>query len=88
MYNIAYRITTIKEYGLLMAYCIERDISVFRTYWDEREKDDRCYYVSFKDKRCYYSSSSYYIKSGYKIVEPGFWADECGRINIRRPINE
>lgn len=32
----AYLIKNIEEYGKLMAYRIENDISVFRSYWDER----------------------------------------------------
>lgn len=34
----AYLLMSIEEYGKFIAYCIENDITVFRTYWDEREK--------------------------------------------------
>ena len=34
----AYLLISIEEYGKFIAYCIENDISVFRTYWNEREK--------------------------------------------------
>lgn len=47
----AYLIKNIEEYGKLMAYCIENDISVFRTYWDEREKGRRCYKPDFHEKK-------------------------------------
>lgn len=33
-----YYIANIEEYGKFISYCIENDVNVFRTYWDEREK--------------------------------------------------
>lgn len=68
----AYLILNIEEYGKLMAYCIEHDISVFRTYWNDSEKDDRCYNIDWKEKKCYYSSRQYYEEKGYEIVTPAF----------------
>lgn len=38
-----YLIRNIEEYGKLMAYCINKDITVWRTYWDETQKGNRCY---------------------------------------------
>ena len=81
--KIAYVIKDITEFGKLMAYCIERDICVFRTYWDEREKD-RVYYVDFCDKRCFYSRRAYYEDKGYQIQEPIFSVNEYGIYEIKK----
>ena len=77
-----YLITNIEDYGKLMAYCIENDISVWRTYWDERERGDRCFEINWKEKRCYYSSKRYYQSMGYQIVTPMFRVDEYGNYEI------
>lgn len=74
----AFLITNIEEYGKLISFCIENDISVWRTYWDEREKGDRCYNIDWKEKRCYYSSRRYYENNGYEIVSPTFQLNEYG----------
>ena len=79
-----YLISNIEEYGKLMAYCIEHDIVVFRTYWNEKEKGNRCFEVNFKDKRCYYSSKEYYFNEGYNILIPVFDFNKFGTIIISR----
>lgn len=79
----AFLITNIEEYGKLISFCIENDISVWRTYWDEREKEDRCYNIDWKEKRCYYSSRRYYENNGYKIVTPTF---QLGKYGTYKPI--
>lgn len=50
MKKVAFIISNIEEYGKLIAFCIRNDICVFRTYWDEREKGDRCYSIDWKEK--------------------------------------
>lgn len=45
-----YLILDIEEYGKFISYCIEHDISVWRTYWDEREKGNRCYQIDWGKK--------------------------------------
>lgn len=77
-----YLIKNIEEYGKLIAYCIEKDISVFRSYWDDREKGDRCYHISFKDKRLYYSSKKYYENEGAEIIIPEFYCTNFGEYKI------
>lgn len=77
-----YLIKNIEEYGKLIAYCIENDISVFRSYWDDREKSNRCYNISFKDKRLYYSSKEYYENEGAEIVIPEFYCTNFGEYRI------
>lgn len=37
-------ISNLEEYGKLMAFCIQNDISAWRTYWDERDTDT-CYSI-------------------------------------------
>lgn len=81
-------IKDITEFGKLMAYCIEQDIVVFRTYWDEREKGKRIYHVNWKERRCNYSDKSWYSDENeqfrrdetlYEIVIPVFKVDAFGR---------
>lgn len=74
----AYLITDIEEYGKFIAFCIDNDICVFRTYWDEKEKGDRCYQIDWQEKRCYYSPRRYYETNGFSVVVPGFVLDEYG----------
>lgn len=74
----AFLITNIEEYGKLISFCINNDICVFRTYWNEQEKGDRCYNIDWKEKRCYYSSRRYYENNGYEIVSPTFQLNEYG----------
>ena len=78
----AYLLINIEEYGKFIAYCIENDISVFRTYWDEREKGDRCYSIDWQQKRCYYSSRKYWESEGYEIIIPNLYADKYGNYKI------
>lgn len=80
----AYLILSIEEYGKLLAYCINNDIQVWRTYWDEREKGDRCYQINWKEKRCYYSSRKYYENNDFDIVIPNFFLDNYGNYKIVR----
>lgn len=74
-----YLISNIEEYGKLIAFCIDNYISVFRTYWDEREKGNRCFEINWKDKRCYYASKQYWMESGYAIRTPKFELNEYGK---------
>ena len=72
MNNRAFLITSVEEYGKLVAFCISKDISIYRTYWDEREKGSRCYNINWKEKRCYYENN------GYEIVKPIFRPNAYG----------
>lgn len=74
----AYLITDIEEYGKFIAFCIDNDICVFRTYWDEKEKGDRCYQIDWREKRCFYSPRCYYETNGFSVVTPVFVLDENG----------
>lgn len=80
----AFIIDNITDFGNLMAFCIERDISVWRTYFDEREKNNRCYSIDWKQKRCYYSRKEYWLEKGYKVYKPTFYVDEWGKIKIKK----
>ena len=85
----AYLIRTITEYGKLMAYCIDNDVSVWRCYWDEREAGDICYDIDWKEKHLQYSNKQFYIKEGYEIVIPIFTFDKYGKVQIaaKRSLN-
>ena len=78
----AYLILNIEEYGKLMSFCIENDISIWRTYWDDREAGDRCYHIDWSNKRCHYATKDYYEAMGYKIVEPKFVLNEYGKYKL------
>lgn len=78
----AYLIKNITEYGKLVSYCIEKDISVWRTYWDERESEDRCYHIDWEEHRCYYSSRYYFETSCYELVIPIFQLNQYGNYII------
>lgn len=83
-----YLITSIEEYGKLVSFCIENDINVWRTYWDEREKNNRCYQIDWHESRCYYSSRKYYENKGYKITIPDFYLDKYGNYKIDKNRTE
>ena len=78
----AFLITNIEEYGKLISFCIENDVTVWRTYWDEREKGDRCYQIDWQEKKCCYSSRRYYENEGYEIVTSTFLLDKYGEYKI------
>ena len=82
----AYLISNIEEYGKFIAYLIEHDISVWRLYWDERQKGNRCYQIEWNEKRCYYSTIKYYQDNGYEIVIPQFVCDEYGKYNVMSTV--
>lgn len=88
MIKTAYLITNVEDYGKLMAFCINNDITVWRTYWNEREKGDRCYAVDWKEKRCYYGPRFYYENNDYEIVVPTFTSDVYGDFQIGRKTEE
>ena len=79
----SFLIINIEEYGKLISFCINNDICVFRTYWDEYEKGDRCYFIDWKEKRCYYAPELFYENNGYKIVRPTFQLNEWGDYIIK-----
>ena len=76
--KIAYRISSIEDYGKFIAFCIDKDINVWRTYWNEREKGDRCYNYDWREKMCYYSSERYYLDNDYTVIDPTFSINAFG----------
>ena len=78
MIKTAYLITNVEDYGKLMAFCINNDVTVWRTYWNEKDEGGRCYNIDWKEKRCYYGPQCYYEKEGYEIVIPNFTLDIYG----------
>ena len=80
----AYLITNIEEYGKFISFCIWKDIVVWQTYWDEREKGDRCYNIDWKEKRCHYASRLYYENNGYEIAVPIFTLNAYGDFQISK----
>lgn len=84
----AYLITNVEEYGKFAAFCINNDVTVWRTYWNEKDKGDRCYNIDWKEKRCYYGPRCYYENEGYEIVIPNFTLDVYGDFQIERKMKE
>lgn len=78
MKKIAYLIKDIAEYGKLISYCIENDINVWRTYWNEHEAGNRCYQIDWKSKKCFYSRRKFFEEDGFEIIEPQFRLTEFG----------
>lgn len=78
MKKVAFIISNIEEYGKLISFCIRNDICVFRTYWDEQKKGDRCYSIDWKEKRCVYAPKFFYEMYDYEIVSPIFKLDRYG----------
>ena len=78
----AFLIASVEEYGKLMAFCISKDICIYRTDWDEREKGSKCYNIDWKERRCYYSNIRYYETNGFEIVKPIFRANTYGEYDI------
>lgn len=86
--KIAYLISSIEDYGKFLSFLINADINVFRLYWDEREKGNRCYNIDWTGKRCYYSSREYYENNGYEIIKPNFVCNQYGDYKLCRDDNE
>lgn len=77
-----YLISNVEEFGKLMSFCIDNDICVFRTYWNEQEKGKICYCVNFRDKRCSFGTMQFYVKQGYQIRIPIFEVDDFGKYRL------
>lgn len=82
MKKVAYLIKDIMEYGMFISYCIEHDITVWRTYWDEREMGDRCYQIDWQQKRCFYCNRKYWEENGFEIIEPKFHLTQFGKYEM------
>ena len=80
----AYLISNIEEYGKLLSFLVNNDIDVFRLYWNEREKGDRCYHIDWQEKRCYYAAQKFYVDNGYEIIKPNFVCNQYGNYELWR----
>lgn len=77
-----YFISNVEEFGKFVSFCIDNDISVFRVYWNEQQKDNLCYSVDFYNKRCFYGTKDFYVSKGFKIRKPIFEVDNFGKYNL------
>lgn len=87
MDDTVYLIKNIEEYGKLMAFCIDHDITVRRTYWNERDRGNVGYQIDWKQKRCFYAKIDYWKGMNidnkvYNVVEPIFIFDEYGKVAL------
>ena len=80
--KIAYLISNIEEYGKFLSFLINNDFNVYRLYWDERAKGDRCYQIDWKEKRCYYDTRKHYEDNGYEIIKPDFVCNKYGDYDL------
>ena len=85
MSDVVYKFKNAEQFGLFLIWCVENDISIWRTYWSEREKD-RCYRIDWQDKRVYYGSEKYWLEKFYKVVETKFYFDEYGIIKMEQEV--
>ena len=83
-YGTIYKISSIEEYGKLLAYLINNDFNVFRLFWDERDKHQRCYSINYATKRVGYSNVNYYKRCGYTVYNAYFTLDQFGNYEIRK----
>lgn len=72
MADKVYLCSTVEEYGKFISYCIDNDISVWRCFWDDRDKSDRCYHIDWHEQRCYYASKKFYEREGFEVISPLF----------------
>lgn len=84
---IYYEIDNISDYGKLVSYCIEHDVSVFRSYYDNRVL--RFYHIDLSDKRLYYVTDKSHLKSLYPdddqnviVMKPDFKLDDYGHYKL------
>ena len=82
-----YLLKNIEEYGKFMAFCIDNDISVYRTYWQEIFKGEIAYFIDWKSKRCFYvgvklKKDGNIIDDNYNVVSPIFTFDKYGKIEL------
>lgn len=78
----AYLINNVEEYGKFLSILINKDITVWRLYWDERERGKRCFHIVWSENRCYYSNVNYYLREGYEIVRPIFTLNNYGNYEL------
>lgn len=83
MKKIAFVISNVEEYGKFVSFCINNDISLWRTYWDERVKGDIAYSIDWKDKKCFYGHKNFYKNNGYEIIVPTFEITEYGNYKLQ-----
>ena len=83
-----YLLENIEEYGKFIAFCINNDINVFRTYWMESFKGEIAYHIDWMAKRCFYRTVKY-KKDGdiitddeYDVVRPIFTFNKYGNIEL------
>lgn len=72
MADKVFLLSSIENYGKFISFCIDNDISVWRLYWDDREKSNRCFHINWKENRCYYASIKFYEDEGFEVVSPLF----------------
>ena len=79
--RIAYILKDITEYGKFVAYCIDHDISVYRLYWNEQNKN-RCY-VIYPDMKLAGVANKDWCALAYSLKEPKFYLSKYGRWLIK-----
>ena len=82
MNEVVYYIDNIEDYGYFIAFCIDKDVSVWRAYYNTREP--KCFQIDWKAKRLYYATVDFCKEEGYKVVRPEFVIDEYGKIELQR----
>lgn len=66
--KICFLIDNIEDYGKLVSYCIEHDISVFRSYYIP----GHYYEIDFDSNKLFHSNQEFYKEEGYILQRPKF----------------
>lgn len=66
--KICFLIDNVEDFGKLVSYCIEHDISVFRSYYIP----GHYYHIDFDLKRLFHSKKEFYQEEGYVLKKPKF----------------
>lgn len=82
MNEVVYYIDNIVDYGYFIAFCIDKDINVWRAYYETREP--KCFCIDWKERKLLYATADFYKECDYKVVRPKFVINEYGGIELQR----
>ena len=67
-----------------MAFCINKDISVWRAYY--LIKEPKCFHIDWREKHLEYGDAQFYKEDGYTVVRPKFVIDKYGGIELQKGV--
>lgn len=92
-----YKFPSYADYAAFLGWCVRKDVNVWRSYWDEYEKDNRLYFIDWfaVDKHLTYANYDFW-KYGYdkwngydeiQVVVPTVKIVD-GRITLEEEVKE